>query len=70
MRGPRGLPEDIAAHWNQEVGNLIRTEAMQKWLEREGMRAAGGSPDGLWNRLDNDLAKWKNVVKQSKIVTA
>jgi tripartite-type tricarboxylate transporter receptor subunit TctC len=68
MWGPKGLPKDIVTRWNQEVARIIRTEAMQKWLEREGMEGAGGPPEEFHNRVKSDVEKWKNVVKQAKIV--
>jgi hypothetical protein len=70
MWGPKGLPKDIVMRWNQEVARIIRTDAMQKWLEREGMEAAGGPPEEFLNRVKSDVEKWKNVVKQAKIVIA
>jgi tripartite-type tricarboxylate transporter receptor subunit TctC len=70
MWGPKGLPKDIVTRWNQEVAKIIRTEAMQKWLEREGMEAAGGPPEEFLNRVKSDVEKWKKVVKQAKIVIA
>ena len=70
MWGPKGLPKDITLRWNQEVARIIRTEAMQKWLEREGMEAAGGPSEEFLNRVKSDVEKWKNVVKQAKIVIA
>ena len=66
--GPRGLPRDIVTRWNQEVAKVIRTEAMQKWLEREGMAAAGGPPEEFLERIRSDVAKWKRVAKASNIV--
>jgi tripartite-type tricarboxylate transporter receptor subunit TctC len=68
--GPKGLPKDIVTRWNQEVAKVIRTEAMQKWLEREGMEAAGGPPEQFLERIKSDVAKWKRVAKASNIVIA
>jgi tripartite-type tricarboxylate transporter receptor subunit TctC len=68
--GPKGLAKDIVTRWNQEVAKVIGTEAMQKWLEREGMEPAGGPPEEFLNRVKSDVEKWKNVVKQAKIVIA
>ncbi|OGA22116.1 MAG: hypothetical protein A3H34_04775 [Betaproteobacteria bacterium RIFCSPLOWO2_02_FULL_67_19] len=68
--GPKGLPKDVVTRWNQEVAKIIRTDAMQKWLEREGLEAAGGPPEEFLNRVKSDVEKWKNVVKQAKIVIA
>jgi len=68
--GPKGLANDIVTRWNQEVAKVIGTEAMQKWLERECMEPAGGPPEEFLNRIKSDVEKWKNVVKQAKIVIA
>jgi tripartite-type tricarboxylate transporter receptor subunit TctC len=65
--GPKALPKEIVARWNQEVGRIIRTEAVQKFLEREGMEPAGGPPEEFLNRVKADVEKWKAVVKRAKI---
>lgn len=65
--GPKALPKDIVARWNQEVGRIIRTDAVQKFLEREGMEPAGGAPDEFHSRIKADVEKWKGVVKRAKI---
>lgn len=66
--GPKGIPQDIVMRWNGEVGRILRTEAMQKWFEREGMEPAGGPPEEFRDRLRTDLVKWKKVVSEAKIV--
>ncbi len=66
--GPRGIPRAIVMRWNQEVAKVLNTDAMKKWLEREGMEAAGGPPEEFLNRIKSDVEKWKNVVKEAKIV--
>jgi tripartite-type tricarboxylate transporter receptor subunit TctC len=68
--GPKGLARDIVMRWNREVAKVIRTEAIQKWLEREGMEPADCPPEEFLHRVRSDVEKWKNVVKQAKIVIA
>jgi tripartite-type tricarboxylate transporter receptor subunit TctC len=67
--GPKALPKDIVLRWNKEVARILRTEAMQKWLEQEGMEAAGGPPEEFRERIRRDVEKWKKVVKEAKIPT-
>ena len=67
--GPKALSRDIVLRWNKEVGRIIRTDAMQKWLEQEGMEAAGGPPEEFRERIRRDVEKWKRVVKEAKIPT-
>ena len=68
MWGPKGLHRDIVMRWNKEVARILRTEAMQKWFEREGMEPAGGPPEEFRDRIKNDLEKWKKVVKEANFV--
>lgn len=70
MWGPKGLSPQVVARWNQEVGRILKTEAMQKWFEREGMEPAGGPPEQFRERIRNDSEKWKRVVKEAKIVVS
>ena len=67
--GPKALPRDIVMRWNKEVGRILRTDAMQKWLEQEGLEAAGGPPEEFRERIRLDVEKWKRVVKEAKIPT-
>ena len=68
MWGPKGLPKDVVSRWNNEVARILKTEAMQKWFEREGMEPAGGPPEDFRDRIRSDLEKWKRVVKEAKFV--
>ncbi len=68
MWGPKGLPQEIVTRWNREVARIVKTDAMQKFFEREGMEPAGGAPQEFRDRVRADLEKWKRVVKDAKIV--
>ena len=66
--GPKGLPANIVTLWNREVAKVLRTDAVQKWLEEQGLETAGGPPEEFVTRLRIDVAKWKKVVKEAHIV--
>jgi len=66
--GPKGLPRDIVMRWNHEVAKVLQTDAMKKWLEREGLEPAGGPPEQYRDRIKSDVEKWKRVVKEAQIV--
>jgi len=68
MWGPKGLARDIVLRWNKEVARILRTDAVQKFFEREGLEAAGGPPEEFRDRIKSDLEKWKKVVKEANIV--
>jgi tripartite-type tricarboxylate transporter receptor subunit TctC len=67
MWGPKGLPAHIVTQWNREVARIMKTDAMQKWFEQEGMDPAGGPPEQFRDRIKSDVEKWKRVVREAKI---
>jgi tripartite-type tricarboxylate transporter receptor subunit TctC len=68
--GPKGLPQPVVARWNGEVARILKTDSVQKWLEREGMEAAGGPPEEFRDRIKSDSEKWIRVVREAKIPMA
>ena len=62
------MPTNIVTLWNREVAKILRTDAVQKWLEDQGLEMAGGPPEEFVERLRTDVAKWKKVVKEARIV--
>jgi tripartite-type tricarboxylate transporter receptor subunit TctC len=66
--GPKGLPKDIVTRWNLEVAKVLKTDAVNKWLEQEGLEPAGGPPEEFRDRIRSDVEKWKRVVKEAHIV--
>jgi tripartite-type tricarboxylate transporter receptor subunit TctC len=67
MWGPKGLPRDMVTLWNREVAKVLKTPAVLKWMEEQGLEVAGGPPEEYAERLKVDVAKWKRVVKEAKI---
>lgn len=65
--GPKGLPREIVLRWNSEVGKVLQTDMMKKWMEKEGLEPAGGPPEDFQNRIKSDTDKWKKVVREAKI---
>jgi tripartite-type tricarboxylate transporter receptor subunit TctC len=63
--GPKGLAPNVVGLWNNEVARIMKTDAMQKWFEQEGMEPAGGPPDQFRDRIKSDVAKWKRVVREA-----
>jgi tripartite-type tricarboxylate transporter receptor subunit TctC len=70
MWAPKALPRDITMRWNSEVARIMKTPAMQKWFENEGMDPAGGPPEQFLNRIKSDVEKWRRVVREAKIVVS
>ena len=66
--GPKDMPRDIVMRWNGEVAKVLKSDAIQKWLAKEGLEAAGGPPEEFRDRIKSDVEKWKKVVKEARIV--
>ena len=66
--GPKGIPKDIVMRWNREVAKVLNTDAMKRWMAQEGLEPAGGPPEEFRDRIRSDVEKWKQVVKEAKIV--
>ena len=67
FRSPKALPQHIVTRWNNEVARIMKTDAVQKWFEHEGMEPAGGPPEQFASRIRADVAKWQRVVREAKI---
>jgi tripartite-type tricarboxylate transporter receptor subunit TctC len=65
--GPKNIPRDIVLKWNQTVSKALKTEAISKFLVKQGLEAAGGPPEEFRDRIQSDVAKWKRVVKEAHI---
>ena len=65
--GPKGLPRDIVARLNREIGEVVKGEEMKKNLAADGLEPAGGSPERFGQILKNEMARWAKVVQQAGI---
>ena len=65
--GPKGLPRDIVARLNKEIGEVVKGDEMKKNLVAEGLEPAGGSPERFGEILKNEMARWAKVVQQAGI---
>lgn len=64
---PKGTPKPIVSRWNQLVARLLKTEAMKKLTQAEGLDAAGGPPAEFQQRIRTDVEKWRKVVAAANI---
>ena len=65
--GPRGLPRDIVARWNQEVGKVLLSDEMRVRTKAEGLDAGGGPPQALGEIIRRDVEKWRRTVREARI---
>jgi tripartite-type tricarboxylate transporter receptor subunit TctC len=68
IMGPTGIPPDIAAKLNQEIAAALREPATQERLARIGLVVVASPQSGLTERLQRDVPKWGNAVRDSGAV--
>ena len=65
--GPKGLPKDIAARWNNEINKLLQQPDVRARLEGAGLEVVGGTDKHVRDVLVKDIETWKKVVKTANI---
>ena len=70
MWGPKGMPKNVVALWNKEIGALVKTPEMQRRLRVEGLEPAGGPPSQMYEIVKRDVNKWRDVMKKANIKQA
>ncbi len=65
LLAPAGTPAPIVAKLNAELNRALQAPAVRSKIEAEGGRVLGGSPAAFATLLQNDLARWRVVVKES-----
>jgi tripartite-type tricarboxylate transporter receptor subunit TctC len=65
--GPKGLPRDIVARLNKEIGEVVKSDEMKKNLTAEGLEPAGGSAERFGEILKTEMVRWAKVVQQAGI---
>ena len=65
--GPKNLPKEIVARWNQEIARAMQTQEMKDRMASEGLEPAGGPPSQLGDMLKREIPKWIRVVKDANV---
>jgi len=65
--GPKALPKDIVARWNNEVNHVLQLPDVKERLAIDGISSASGSPEHFHEFLQREIAKWQKVVKVAGI---
>lgn len=64
---PAGTPPAAVAKLNAELDALLQDAQMRDFLAKQGMTAAGGPPERLWELVRRELARWTRVVRLAGI---
>ena len=67
MFAPAGTAAPIIAKLNAELNALLRQPEIRELLAKQGMAAAGGSPERFGELVKSELARWSRVVASAGI---
>jgi tripartite-type tricarboxylate transporter receptor subunit TctC len=67
MLGPAGIPRDVVAKLNNEVGAILRLPDVREGLLRQGLEPVTSTPEQFAQLIRADLARWGRVVKDARI---
>jgi len=66
---PAKMPPDVVIKLNAEINNILLSSEIQELMTKQGLISQGGSPDKMFLQLQNEIPKWKSVVKNGHINT-
>jgi tripartite-type tricarboxylate transporter receptor subunit TctC len=67
ITGPAGLPAHVIAKLDAAIRSAVASDAMQKRFEDEGAEVVTGSPADFGQMLKDELASWRQVVKDGNL---
>ena len=65
LMAPRGTPADIVARLNREVGDILRSEATDRFIRERGSEPSPSSPQDMDRFVVSEILKWGRAVKAS-----
>jgi tripartite-type tricarboxylate transporter receptor subunit TctC len=65
---PAGTPREAIAKLNAETQRVLAQPDVKARLEREGAELIPGPPERLGAVIENDLASWKKLIADAKLV--
>jgi tripartite-type tricarboxylate transporter receptor subunit TctC len=60
---PRNTPQPVIATLNKEVNQILATDTMRSWLDKQGMVAVGGTPDDFKRQIESDYKARGELVR-------
>jgi tripartite-type tricarboxylate transporter receptor subunit TctC len=60
--GPKGLPRAVVDRLNAEMNKLIKARDIEDKLQANGVTAAGGAPELLYEQIRKEIDQWRKVV--------
>ncbi|MBH1962760.1 MAG: tripartite tricarboxylate transporter substrate binding protein [Comamonadaceae bacterium] len=67
LLAPAGVPNDIVAKLNASVNAALKTPDVQKFLEDQSLKPAGGTPEQFGAYMKAETQKWKDLIQRANI---
>jgi len=67
LLAPAGVPADVIAKLNASVNAALKTPDVQKFLEEQSLKPAGGTPEQFGSFMKAETQKWGEVIKRQNI---
>jgi tripartite-type tricarboxylate transporter receptor subunit TctC len=67
LLAPAGTPREIVIRYNAVVKEILQQPKIVEALAKQGLTAAGGTPEQFGQFIAADAAKWQQVVKEAGI---
>jgi tripartite-type tricarboxylate transporter receptor subunit TctC len=67
IAAPKGLPKDVQSKLHSAIIGALNDPTVRPKLEEQGFEIVGNSPADFATFLNQELARWKNVVETGKI---
>jgi tripartite-type tricarboxylate transporter receptor subunit TctC len=64
---PKNLPKPILDRVNGDLNKILQSKEMQDNLSRDGVSAAGGTPEQFANLIKRDIEMWRKVVQKAGV---
>jgi len=67
LLAPSGVPAGIVAKLNASVNAALKTPDVQKFLEDQSLKPAGGTPDQFGAYMKAETQKWRELIQRQNI---
>jgi tripartite-type tricarboxylate transporter receptor subunit TctC len=65
--GPANLPADIVNKWQRDLATALNMPAVQESLLSRGVEPVGSTPVEFNKFIQNEMAKWADVIRRANI---
>ena len=62
IAAPAGTPPEVVARLNQEISLVLALPEMKERFEQLGMEPAISTPEGMAERLQTDVLRWRGII--------